>query len=221
MAKSLSSQMQLAVKSACAFYGGIKPLSVSSGLNQGNLSSWVNGKPSLSDERTAIAWQALGLPDGKPDASLVHSWTIKRVFLRDYTPALKLFFPNGAKIARAPWVVPGPSLKDTFSIGDAHQTLYGITDGNVRAILRLPRSLLIQKENIHGFLKWTNGNQKNSVLDIPDDNNVWTSGTPTIREFDRAWFGGDSVLTEDDLLAVIREQGLTIEEAIGAIKRLK
>lgn len=217
--KDLESRKQL--KQACSFFGGITAVAQKSGLDAGNLSRWFNGKASYSNDRASLALNALGLPDGIPDTSLVHSWKIKRVFLKDYAAALRCYFPHGAQICRAPWVVPGPSFKETFHIDEGHDTLYGITDGNVRAVLSMPRSMLIQKENMKGILSWKKGTQENSFLDIPEEKYIWKTGVPSIAEFDRAWGRQAPSLSKEDVIEAIREEGVSFEDAIEAIKGIK
>lgn len=208
------------LKEACAFFGGITAVAQKSGLDAGNLSRWFKGKASYSNDRVSLALNVLGLPDGVPDATYVHSWKIQRVFLKDYTAALRCYFPGVAQICRAPWVVPSPSWKESYNYGEGHDTLYGITDGNIRAVLSMPRSLLIQKENIKGILNWKNGTQENSVLDIPEEKYIWKTGVPNIAEFDRAWGDQAPSLSIDDVNEAIQAKGVTFEQAITAINAI-
>lgn len=213
----ISSQTRQQLKVACRFFGGIKPLAQCIGSNQGNLSRWLNGHTTLSEEKISDFLVALGLAGGTPDTTQVHVWSIKRVAFLDLTPGLSLYFPNGAEICAAPWVNSGFNLRDSFDIGEGLETLYALTDGNVRAILRVPRSLLIQKENIKKLINWKNGTQQKSTLVIPDISEAWRSGVPSIHEFDRAWGGEAPSLSEKDVIEAIREKGISFEEAIAAI----
>lgn len=210
------------IKVACRFYGGIKPLSEAIGINKGNLSRWLNGKPTMSDEKVAQLLQLIDLPKGEPSTSKVLTWTIKRVAFLDLTPGLSLYFSNQPKICRAPWVNLGPNLKESYGLISGPENLYAISDGCTRVILRIPRSLLLQKENYKNFLKWKNGTPEKSVLRIQKDDEAWAAGTPSIAEFDRAW--GDQkppIFSEEDVLLAIREEGVSCEEAIKAIKAIR
>lgn len=210
------------IKSACQFFGGVKAVAGLAKVDGGNLNNWLNFKATMSDEKLSAVLIALGIPNFTPNQAFVHKWSVKSVFMKDFTPALKLYFPDGAKICRARWVKPGPSPKDSLGIGDAPQTLYGITDdNNVRAVLRMPRSLLIQPGNIKGLLTWKNGTQQNSELDIPVGDNTWETGVPSLAEFDRAWGDQAPSLNIDDVNEAIRTKGVTFEQAITAIKAIR
>lgn len=210
------------IKVACRFYGGIKPLSDAIGINKGNLSRWLNGKPTMSDDKVAQLLQLIGLPEGAPITSMVHTWTIKRVAFLDLTPGLSLYFSRQPEICLAPWVNLGPNLKESYGLITGPENLYAITDGRTRAVLRIPRSLLLQKENYKNFLKWKNGKPENSVLPIHKDNQTWATGTPSIIEFDRAWGNQKPpTFSEKDVLLTIREEDVSFEEAIKAIKTIR
>lgn len=208
------------IKIACRFYGGIKPLAAALGVNQGNLSRWLNGKPTLSNAKIANLLKLIGLPYGSPDTSEVHVWSIRRVAFLNLTPGLSLYFPDGAEICRAPWVVPDPSIKETFGIGDGLDNLYAITDGKARAILRIPRALLLQKENYKNLLHWKCSDQNVSVLNIPEITEEWINGKPSKEEFDRAWSQPLPSLTEADVIKAIREKGISFGDAIEAIQAI-
>jgi len=223
MSTYISNQARQQLKIACRFYGGIKPLSQLIGSNPGNLSRWLNGHTTLSEAKVSQLLDILGLSGGVADTDRVHTWTLKRVAFLDITPGLSLYFPNGGEICAAPWVNSGFNLRDSFNIGEGLKTLYAISDGNVRVILRIPRSLLIQKENIKNFLQWKNGTPQKSVLSIPTITDGWSKGVPSIDEFDNAW--GDTspapTKTESDLIDAVRDAGVSIEDAITAIKSIK
>ena len=123
-------------------------------------------------------------------------------------------------MCRAMWVTQGVSLKDSFSV-NAVDTLYALTDGNVRAILRMPRSLNLQKENIKGFVTWKNDTPEDSELDISEEDEAWATGIPTVAEFDRAWSGQSRSVTSKDVLDAIRKKGITNEQAIKAINAVR
>jgi len=182
------------LKVACRFLGGIKPVAAEMEINQGNLSRWLNGEPTLGDDKIVRLLKILGLPNGKPSHDRVHVWSITRVAFLDITPGLALYFPYGAKICRAPWVNLGMNIKDSFGIGTVTENLYAISDGHTRAVLRVPRAKLLQKENYKNFLKWKNSTDKNSVLNIPKITREWETGIPSVEEFDRAWGGWNLLL---------------------------
>jgi hypothetical protein len=209
------------IKLACKLHGGIKPVAENLGIDPGNLNKWLNGKRGLPHEKEIQLINELGFADSKPRRDIVHSWKINRVFLNNLKESLRIYFPSKALICRAPWVNTGTSIKDSFHIGDAPQNLYGICDGSVRAILRIPRSLLIQPENIKGWLTWKDGSQEKSKLSISDASDTWKTGVPSIAEFDRAWGGKiPTLIAEEDVIEAILDAGVTFEEAIEAIKSI-
>lgn len=215
----VSDDVRKQVKVACRFFGGIKPVAASLGINQGSLSRWLSGKPSLGDEKVKQLFQLIGFDGSKPDSKKVHSWKIKRINFLDLTPALSLYFPKRAKIARAHWVVPGPSIKETFGIGAGMDNLYAITDGHTRAVLRIPRALLLQKENTKDLLDWKVTNQKDSFIQIPEGSESWMQGAPSVAEFDQVWGKEHPEKTIDDLDELCRKKGLSIDEAYAILER--
>jgi len=76
----------------------------------------------------------LGFQDGTVDEDCVHSWTLKKginanLKSTDLTPALKLYFPKGAKFAKSPWAVAGlKTLKRTITGNAPPPAIYAITD---------------------------------------------------------------------------------------------
>ncbi|PCI39241.1 MAG: hypothetical protein COB46_09425 [Rhodospirillaceae bacterium] len=213
------------LKQACIFFGGIRGLSRLTDINAGNISKWFNGQPTLSDEKLSILLKELGFQDGTVDEDRVHSWVLKKVInanLRatDLTPALKLYFPKGAKIAKAPWAVAGlKSLKRTITGNAPPPAVYAITDGKTRVVLHLTANLILHKGNIKSHLNWRDGVEEKSILDIAEDNQTWIKNVPSIQEFDAVWNNAKTTLSLDDINTAIQNEGITFEEAIKRIRR--
>ena len=213
------------LKQACIFFGGIRGISRLTDINAGNISKWFNGKPTLSDEKLSILLKELGFQDGTVDQDRVHSWVLKKVInanllATDLTPALKLYFPKGAKIAKVPWAVAGlKTLKRTIT-GDAPPpAIYAITDGKTRALLHLTANLILHKGNIKSHLKWRDSAEEKSILDITEDHQTWIEDVPSIHEFEAVWNNAETAPSLDDVNTAIQSEGISFEEAIKRIRQ--
>ena len=213
------------LKQACIFFGGIRGLSRLTDINAGNISKWFNGKPTLSDEKLSILLKALGFQDGTVDDDRVHSWVLKKVInaslqTTDLTPALKLYFPKGAKIAKAPWAVAGlKTLKRTITGNAPPPAIYAITDGQTRVVLHLTANLILHKGNIKSHLKWRDGTEEKSILDITEDHKIWIEDVPSIQEFEAVWDNLKTTPSLDDVNTAIQSEGISFEEAIKRIRQ--
>ncbi|MEG3620048.1 hypothetical protein V5T82_16405 [Magnetovibrio sp. PR-2] len=213
------SDVRKQLKVACKFFGGQKSVTDQAGIDNSNLGKWLNGKPTLSEKNVDAFLEALGLPSGLPDESHVHIWRVTTVTFKNYVPALKLYFPNGAQIAGAPWSQFGfQNPAKMFLPSKYNDNVFALTDGTVRAIIRLPRSILLQNENIGSLVTWRDGKRGKSVLDITEDDQAWVNGVPSLAEFDAAWRSTSTTLTAQDVLDVIKREGISFEEAIRRIQ---
>ncbi len=207
-----------ALKTTCNWYGGIRATARLVGINDGNLSKWLRGQQTLSDENVEKLLAVLGLPNGEADPLRVHVWFTRRHSL-NLGAALSLYFPSGAEIARAPWVDIGfRNISDAFKKGQAPHSVHCISDGRVRAILRMPSGMMMQKMVFGKSFDWKGSHRRNAVIDIAEDNETWISGIPSIEEFDRVWNGQDVEVTADDVLRAISDEGISYAEAIDRIR---
>lgn len=203
----------------CDFFGGVRAVARATDINHGNLSRWFQGGTTLSDSNVALLLETFRLPEGVPEAQIVHVWHTKNNH-NDLSPALKLFFPNGAQIAHAPWTKPGlDNARKLLQIGKKIPAVYWVTDGTVRAVLRMPSGLLLQNDNLGDLIKWKGGDKARAVLDVDPDDENWTNGTPTIEEFDAAWSGKTPRATQKDLVHVVRDLEISFDEAIRRIRK--
>lgn len=208
------------LKLACRFYGGIKAVATAAGVDEGNLSRWLRGGTTLSETKVGAVLEVLGLPNRKVDISRVHTWGLARVLFMDLIPALKLYFPKGAQIAKAPWAIHGIKLRLRYLAKNSPPiAVYAITDGRARAVLRLLPNLLLQPDNYTGFLEWRNGSEEKSILNITEIDEKWISGVPTPGEFDAVWKDTTAILTEHDVMAAIQTEGISLKEAIRRIRK--
>ncbi|PCI39897.1 MAG: hypothetical protein COB46_07910 [Rhodospirillaceae bacterium] len=213
------------LKQACIFFGGIRGLSRLTGINAGNISKWFNGQSTLSDEKVSVVLNALGFQDGSIDTDHVHSWILNKVInanlqATDLTQALKLYFPKGAKIAKAPWAIAGlKTFKRTIKGNAPPPAIYAITDGQTRVVLHLKANLILHKGNIKSHLKWRDGSEAKSILNITENHQVWIENLPSIQEFDAVWNNLKTTPTLDDVNTSIQSEGISFEEAIKRIRQ--
>ena len=214
----ISEEYRNEIKCACRLFGGQKAVAISAGVDNSNFGKWLKGGHTLSEENINSVLSAMGISDCQPDNTHVHTWFIKNTFLVDMSQVLKLYFPHGGAIKRAPWVTQGISLRDSFGIGDSPETLYAIFDGSARGVLRMPSSLILKKENMKSFLKWSDKTPMESVLYIDRPNQSWISGRPSVEQFDSAWNATSQPFSPKDVLKAILDEGITYEEAVNRIK---
>ena len=211
-------QFRQSLKVACKFFGGQKAVAQAAHIKESNFSKWLQGGPTLSPENIDTVLQVMGLPDGKPDTSRVHVWHVNKIEGIDFTPALKLYFPNGGEIAKSDWAIPDI---DFVARSRVPLLIYGMTDGHVRAILRRSLKGHYQwDEHLISHLKWRNGNAEDSELIIFEKFSKWAQGLITQKEFDFAWNNEALTLGAQRVLAAIDQLGITYEEAIQRIRRM-
>lgn len=208
------------IRAVCKFFGGIKSVADKAGVDDGNLSRWLRDKPTLSDEKVAAVMYSLGFVNGQPDASNVHIWRIKSVSFKNYASAFKAYFPDGARIAGAPWSQPGfQSPVRMLMPSKYNDNVFAITDGQTRALLRLPGNIIIQEENLGSRVKWRNGTRSKSILNVSEENENWVSGVPTVAEFDSVWHDTLQPISSHDVLRAIDEEGISNDEAVRRIRQ--
>ncbi len=210
-----------ALKTACSWHGGIRATARLISVDDGNLSKWLRGHQTLSDENVAKLLSALGLPNGEADASRVHTWFTRRHSL-NLSAALSLYFPNGAEIALAPWVDIGfQNITEAFKKGPHANSVHCIFDGHMRAVLHMPSGMMLQRATFGKSFNWKDGHRRNAAIDIPENNETWLSNSPSIEEFDRAWNNENVEITADDVLHAIIDEGISYSVAIERIRGSK
>ena len=207
------------IREACFFFGRPKTVALKAGVDVSNFSKWLRGKPALSSSNIDRVLNVLGLPHSKPDCSRVHLWWIDSppmagISAIDIHTAFSLYLPKGGKIARAPW-----GKRGLANLLPRPHATYALTDGNIRAVLRLDSMLLLQSGQVRAPFKWRNGTEAKSILNVSDLQDAWTTGTPSIEEFDRAWNDPTPPAMLQDLLDAIRGAGITYSEAIRRIRK--
>lgn len=210
-----------ALREACRLFGGVRAVARRAQMDDGNLSKWLRGAATLSEAKIAELLSMLGLPDGLPRKDRVHEWRMDSVVRGDYPLAFQLFFSSGAEVAAAPWSQPGfqELIRRVGNLGRTPE-IFGITDGRVRAVVRLSSNMLIQPKNIGRALTWRGGDRRSALLDIEKGSQAWCEGPLGIEDFDRGWGGAKRhELTEQDVLHVIRDEGLSYSQAIERLRR--
>jgi len=211
------------IKLACYLFNRPKAVAITAGVDDSNFGKWLRGKPTLSDSNVARILETLGLPDLNPDTSRIHTWLISsppkgNMSNMDLPQALKLYFPNGAQIAKSPWCNKG--LERIIGLfKNRPSATYAITDGKTKAVLRVTFPMLLQKKNIKRPIFWRDGTEEKSILNISETQKHWVSGTPSQEQFDEVWNDKSVPSTLEDIISTIRELGISYEEAIRRIRK--
>jgi len=205
------------LKKACTLFGGMKSVADGVGVHHGNVSKWMRGEKTLSEANVSRLLEYLGLPKGEPDKTRVHEWRLKGV-MKNLEEAFGLYFPNGAQMAAAPWSLPGmKSLAKVFNLSQTE--IAAMTDGGVRAVIRMKAGLQVQKGTVGRVARWRGGKPSINTLDLEQGNIPWEQGPLSISEFDAAWGDlPDEKPTLADVDAAIQKEGLTYGEAIERIR---
>lgn len=215
-------EIRLQIKQACHFFGGQKAVADVAGADNSNFGKWLAGGTTLSDAKVTAILDVMGLPGLEPDTSRVHGWYVKSspggsIANFDFMDTASLYFPNGARIAKAPWVEPGLNTLKRMALLKQPKSVYALTDGHCRAVLRLATPMALQKGQVKPPFLWRDGNEGASILNISDIQEQWLSGTPSLAEFDAVWQDKEAPLSKEDLLEVIRHEGISYQEAVRRI----
>lgn len=210
------------IRAACFFFGRPKFVAIQSGVDNANFAKWLRGKPTLSKSNVELILETLGLPNMMPDCTRVHTWHISSTPVTGITSipvasAFSLFMPEGGLIARAPWGKRGISNLNPFQA----EVIYALTDGRFRAILRMVSGVQLQASQIKAPIKWRDGTEAKSHLNLSEPGAPWSEGTPTTEEFDRLWSDRTPPATVDDIRAAAREVGISYADVVDLIRNSK
>jgi len=198
-----------ALKKACKLYGGIRAVSRAAGVGASNLSQWFKGGSTLSTEKVAHVLNAMGLPNGTPDQSIVHDWRMKWSPFDKEREIFQLYFPNGAEVAMTPWWQDvgfnfiRASIVSLASDPEVVQFLY---DGQTRAICR--NAPIPVRFEVREPFKWRGGDEKKAIINPEIGMNIWLGQTPTITQFDALWSSSLEDKKED-----LQSWDLVVQEA--------
>ena len=209
------------LREACRLFGGVRAVARMAELDDGNLSRWLRGQATVSEAKVAALLDVLGLPGGLPRQDVVHEWRMTGVVRGNYPLAFELYFPSGAEVAGASWSQKGVRLViERIKNLERTPEIFGVSDGHVRAVIRLPSNMLIQPRNMGHVLSWRGGHRDTAILDIEKGSQEWCEGPLTIEEFDQGWGGGKKrELSIQDVDVVIQEEGLTYGQAIERLRQ--
>ena len=214
--------IRLQLKEACYFFGGQKAVADAAGADNSNFGKWLAGGTTLSDAKINVILDVMGLPGLKPNTSNVHVWYVKSspggsISNLDFADAASLYFPSGGSVAKAAWVEPGLKTLKRMALLRQPKSVYALTDGHCRAVLRLGTPMALQKGQVRPPFLWRNGEEEVSILNISDIQEQWISGTPSLAEFDAVWVDKEIPLSKEDLMAAICNEGITYQEAVRRI----
>ena len=211
-----------ALREACAFQGGIRAVSEKAQCQAQNLSKWLKGGKTLSDEAVQRILNVMGLPDGCTDKTRVHEWSIN--WMRDgFSKGIEVYFPNGGQVTRAPWSRWGAKAimkqlaLSRFGKGDNPPEIYAITDGKVKAVIRRTPGLPIGLGDFGKKFKWRGGEIDAAVLDISIRDTMWTDGGVSIQNFANAW--GTKRATWEDIYQFLCESNADEYEVLQLLRK--
>lgn len=199
--------------------GGLRRTAARAGLGPGNLSRFLGGGGGVSGAALERLLEALGLPGGAIDRTVVHRWHPQRpMTAAALDDALLGYFAEG--VAEIAAIKPGESLLDRAARHRiAWPNSYAISDGRLHAILRLPHGGRPPVEEMRS-LRWLGRHERAAVVRVADPA-AWFDGDagPTVTAFGAAWPALVLEPTDDELLSVIRRLGLSNAAVLDLIRR--
>lgn len=206
----------MAIKAACLLHGGVSPISKKAGIDRANFLRWTSGASTLSSARVSAVFDALGLPAGKPDTTRVHHWQVRHGF-GEWATALRVYFPNGAAVRRAPWSTLGREMLLNVATFRYSPEVFALTDGVVRAIVRAPTGVLLPVDALGPYLRWAAPSEEESLLDIGQANQDWLSGQVDIDQFNVKFGLAAPAPGMADVERLMQRHGLTPTDLIKLI----
>lgn len=212
-----------ALREACNFYGGIRAVALKAGIQNSNLSRWLKGEKTLSNESVLKFLAAIDLPEGKADTSKVLDWSIDWIREKSLSKGIDLYFPKGKiELARAPWSKWGLDalFKQAMSLGRVSKELppeiYAMKQGEVRVILRRTPGVPLPRSEFGTRVKWKEGSLEASSLNISMLDLPWMDGGLLPDEFDRVWEGRNATI--NDIVAYIENSQVDAQEVLNLLK---
>ena len=216
------------IKASLKFFGGVRSVSSKAHISAGNLSRWLKGEPTLSDEKLAVLLHLIGLPSYEPDQSCVHTWKLRNI-PEDIVEALQLYFSGPLTICELS--VAEPALAEyeyatqSIHITNSFDEMYLLTDGKVRAVLDLnPQIFKISETLFKSSASWDSKvpSFKTKLIEA-DEYKSWHNGIPDVRQFDHAIYEStfDVSNTLAAVIEAIEEEGVSYAEAAAAIRRIR
>lgn len=209
------SELSVAVK----LCGGVSDVADQANVDRTNLTRWLAGKPTLSQDRVERVLETIGLVGGRPRSDRVHDWRITHGFA-DLGPGLRIYFSTGAKLRVAPWTIPGRQWAKIINKKNRLPEVFAISDGRVRAVLRAPSGVFGAVEKAMGqLLELANPTLEESFLDIGEGDTSWlVPGTLTVQDFDTK-FQMSRVWTLQDVGDLLTSKGVSLKDAFGRISK--
>ncbi|OEJ63869.1 hypothetical protein [Magnetovibrio blakemorei] len=213
-----------ALRQACDFYGGIRAVALKAGIQNSNLSRWLKGEKTLSNQSVIKFLAAIDIPEGKVDTSKVLEWSINWIIDKKLSKGIELYFPEGEiELARAPWSRWGLDalLKQAMSLGrvskDLPPEIYAMKQEEVRVVLRRTPGVPLTLKEFGGRVKWKEGSLEASAINISMLDLPWIDGGLSPDEFDRVWEGKNA--TMNDIVAYIENSQADTQEVLNLLKK--
>lgn len=199
-----------ALRGACRLFGGVKAVARLCEIDDSALGKWLKGKPALAPDKVDAVLRQLRLPDGEPKSGEVIVWSFT-VYWDDIRDAMKLYFPDGAEMVRAPWSVPGLNnaakfLRRLSSGSDDPPELFLVSDGKTRGTFRQPPGVLVYADQLGEKFHFRGASREDGQFRVWPHMDDWFTGAITSEMFDEA-FASRSV-GWDDVAKFAKEKGL-------------
>lgn len=233
-----------AIATLAKVQGSKRDAALKAGIDPAAFQRWVGGQPAVADVHLVRLRIQLGLlPDGPPapNPERMHIWVPKRRAKEvEVDAALELFFPEPPEVAEAPWSRLGLLRLKKMALIDLRPEVYAFFDRRIMVVFRPAVGIGVATERLN--CKWRGGSREAAVLD-PPALELLLKDEPTPEEFRQAWFGPRKAISQadegqpssfdwkqepsetgrtlEDLDAMVRAFGLSYDEAIDAIRRLK
>lgn len=217
------------IRAACRFYGGIKAVADKAHVDDGNLSRWLRGQPTLADEKVADVLSVLGIQNERPDRKRVHAWHLKSI-PADFADAIKFYFPERGNLITVFEVFTLDEMLEKYQGSDempfgnvrvpGTPCRHFISDTKTRAILHLPTNIRLKTSDLKGTLDWFDGEYR--INEIKNKTFArWADGIPSITSFDAFFRSIGFGPLESDVINAIENEGITFKEAIRRIQKGK
>lgn len=198
------------IRGACRFYGGVKNVATAAGFMPSNLTRWLKGRASLPHKHIESMLEVLDLPGGKPRTDIILHWR-SNVYWDDMRDALRLYFPGGADVLRAPWSRPGISNALKFFALDQIKSdkpleIYLLKSGDVRVVIRQPPGFLLYEDMLGDGFKMKTEEGEVCEFEVKDNESAWFRGEVTLTMFEQAFDGMD--VSWERVVEIARAKGV-------------
>lgn len=212
------------LRCACSMQGGIKAVAMKAQVHDSNLSSWLRGKKTLSDEAAERVLNSMGLPGGVPLQNYVYEWSVNWIKGGEFERGVAIYFPNGGLVKRAPWsrwtILDTPKKRFGLGPNPTLPEIYALTDQahNIRAVIRRAPGVPLAPSDFGKGFSWGGGNVDDAAMDIDTKDTDWSDGPVSLRKFDRSW--SSQRTTIKDVVGTLEAYDVDLKKLVDHIKSI-